>query len=177
MSTPTIDELAKKAFGEQDPIAWRQLHETTTAIFFSKLRHRGATTAVAEDLIQEMWVRILPNYDSARPFLPFAMVILNHVLFDWLRAQRQFDRAFEILKTWSRHASPSDNGAETAELAERLDRCVNQLPDEQKEVFRLHVRDELTYESIAQRLGKTEPQIRGMGVRAKSSVLKCLGMR
>ena len=62
------------------------------------------------------------------------------------------------------------------ELRERLDRCVDQLPPRQKEVFSLSRTDGLSHREISQRMGIAEKTIAAHIRLALQSLRRCLSM-
>jgi RNA polymerase sigma factor (sigma-70 family) len=117
--------------------------------FYSKMT---GDRVVSEDLVQEVFLRILKYRQSYRPGTPFRAWMyqiarntrLNHVE----RQRRE--------TTWNLDPAPSvspPDSAERKQEAELLHLALMQMPEEKREVLVLSRFQELKYEEIAQLLG------------------------
>lgn len=110
---------------------------------------------VAEDLVQDIFVRILSNetfdYDDPLPYLYRAA---RNQASGHLRQQRVRERARdEFLAATS--AMPADADAETEyhELADAVAVAVGSLPERARVIFTMHREQGLSYAEIAHALG------------------------
>ncbi len=117
--------------------------------FYSKMT---GDRALSEDLVQEVFLRILKYRHSYRPGTPFRawiyQIARNTRLNHFERQSRE--------TTWNPEAAPSvppSDSAERKQEAELLYRALMQMPEEKREVLVLSRFQELKYEEIAQLLG------------------------
>jgi RNA polymerase sigma-70 factor (ECF subfamily) len=103
-SDPTPATIAAALAG--DPGAWRTLVESTGGYLLSLARRMVRDAAEAEDVVQDIYLRIqrhLGRYDPSRPFWPWLKrLAVNHVL-NHLRSRR---------KAWSLDARRESTGEE-----------------------------------------------------------------
>jgi RNA polymerase sigma-70 factor (ECF subfamily) len=117
--------------------------------FYCKLT--GSRT-LSEDLVQEVFFRILKYRQSYRPGTPFRAwlyQIARNARADHLRKQRP-----EV--TWEPEIAPAvvlPDTAQQKQEAALLHRALMQMPEEKREVLILSRFQELKYEEIAQLLG------------------------
>lgn len=108
--------------------------------------------AVSEDLVQEVFLRILRYRNSYQPGTPFRawmyQIARNARVDHYRKSPRQ--ESFE--PEMARPAAPPDSAQQEQE-AELLHRALQQLPDEKREILILARFQELKYEEIAGLLG------------------------
>jgi RNA polymerase sigma factor (sigma-70 family) len=117
--------------------------------FYSKLM---GDRAVSEDLVQEVFLKILRYRESYRPGTPFRAwiyQIARNARIDYFRkTPRQVTFDPEMLPP----VLPKDSAQQNQEAA-LLHRALMQMPEEKREVLVLARFQELKYEEIAQLLG------------------------
>jgi RNA polymerase sigma-70 factor (ECF subfamily) len=133
--------------------------------------------ADTEDILQEvsvtMW-RKFEQYDSARPFLPWALGIARTTI---LMRRREY----------ARHPLCYDTdlvqrvGARYTDLAEELDArrarlrdCLQKLPEDQRRVVTLRYDRDLHPRSIAGELNKSEAAVQSLLSRIRAALGKCV---
>lgn len=127
------------------------------------LRHLVGDEGAAEDLCQDVLVKILRHAGDRAPTTAFSVwlfrIARNHGL-NHLRSRRIHDRALSLLKSTlharvaGRSRSPLDH-AEEREFDRQLDREIGRLPEELRTAFLLRERESMTYEQIAVVQGTT----------------------
>lgn len=137
-----------------DREAFRRFYERHHATLFRYLRRRGASTEVAEDLIQKAFLYVWEHRQRIDPeqslrgylFRIGYTRMLNHV-------RDTISRDTE--------ATPDDHAASTPtpvdeatyrDLHEALDAAIEQLPERRREVFELCFVEDLTYREAADAL-------------------------
>src|SRR5712671_6459554 len=117
--------------------------------FYSKLT---GDRVLSEDLVQEVFLRILKYRQSYRPGTPFRawiyQIARNARVDHFRRAPRQVALNPEMLPP----VLPGDS-AQHGQEAELLHRALMQLPEEKREILILSRFQELKYDEIAQMLG------------------------
>ncbi|HEV8660039.1 MAG TPA: sigma-70 family RNA polymerase sigma factor [Thermoanaerobaculia bacterium] len=117
----------------------------------------------AEDLAQEAFVKAFQSIDRFRtgePFGPWIYRIVTNLALDVVKHRTKF-RHEEL--TESEPAGRRDSAelpAVTSEIATRIDRAIEALPEMQRVVARLFLVEELEHAEIAAMTGLTEGTVR-----------------
>jgi RNA polymerase sigma factor (sigma-70 family) len=117
--------------------------------FYSKLT-RDRT--LSEDLVQEVFLRILKYRQSYRPGTPFRAWIYQIARNARIDHFRKFPREITFEPEMLPPVVPPDSAQEQQEV-ELLQRALQQLPEEKREILLLCRFQELKYEEIASLLG------------------------
>ncbi|HSP17621.1 MAG TPA: sigma-70 family RNA polymerase sigma factor [Thermoanaerobaculia bacterium] len=119
--------------------------------------------ADAEDLAQEAFVKAFQSIDrfqSGQPFGPWIYRIVTNLALDVVKHRTKF-RDEEL--TDSHPASRRDSAelpAVTSEVAARIDRALESLPEMQRVVARLYLVEEFEHAEIAGMTGLSEGTVR-----------------
>lgn len=106
----------------------------------------------AEDVVQETFLKAFQareSYDGRASLKTWIYTIALNVARD--RARRKSAGPLDV----QRLAAPPDRRVEQSELAERVRRLVQSLPDGQRAIFCLYRYEGVAYEEIARMLGVT----------------------
>jgi len=117
--------------------------------FYSKLT---GNQTLSEDLVQEVFLRILKYRQSYRPGTPFRAWIYQIARNARIDHFRKFPREITFEPEMLPPVVPSDSAQEKQEV-ELLQRALQQLPEEKREILLLCRFQELKYEEIASLLG------------------------
>jgi len=119
------------------------------------VKNRESAEEVTNDAFTKLW-QARQKFGSMLEIKRFLYVVVKHACFDYLKSMRA---------KWGRHTDEADElmGNEPdseaklirAELMDAIYREINNLPDKQREVFRLSVLEGLAAEEIGMRLGIT----------------------
>ncbi len=119
--------------------------------------------ADAEDLAQEAFVRAFQSIDrfkSGEPFGPWIYRIVTNLALDVMKHRTKFrDEELTDVQPASRRDS-ADLPAVTSEIAGRIDRALESLPEMQRIVARLFLVEEFEHAEIAGMTGLTEGTVR-----------------
>jgi RNA polymerase sigma-70 factor (ECF subfamily) len=149
------DPLAALRRGDARVFEAFVLAETRT--FFSFFRRLGAGRFEAEDLVQDLFLKLFceaPHYEARERFAAFAFRIAHNAWVDRARRQRGTPQAF--LDGEHESATPPPQPLESLardEAARRLDDAIRVLPERHRLVFELGAIQELSYAEIAGLLG------------------------
>lgn len=117
----------------------------------------------AEDLAQETFVSAYQNigrFRSGEPFGPWIYRIVTNRALDVLRHRTKY-RNVELEDTGlADRRDEADAGAASSELARRIDAAIEELPEMQKLVARLHLVEEMDQQEIAAITGLSGGTIR-----------------
>jgi RNA polymerase sigma-70 factor, ECF subfamily len=152
---------------------WTQAQSTVACFVHTGIRDRGH----AEDLIQEIAMTLLrkfADYDTTKPFLPWAMGVAKFAILgskrDYARSRLVFDDALleRISHTFLEVASAQ------REEVEFLDTCLTKLAPKARRMVRLRYYDSLDLAEIARTLGTSEVATRVGLLRIRQQLRKCI---
>jgi RNA polymerase sigma-70 factor (ECF subfamily) len=138
-----------------DPDAFDALLNRYQNRLFRYLLRFTGNSAVAEDLFQQTWLRVLTKihrYDERRPFEPWLFSVARNLAIDHLRKVSP-ESLDETGEAWI-----SEAPSHLEELIERerrglLERRVHALPAIYREAVTLRFEEEMTFEEMALVLG------------------------
>jgi len=164
------DEELMLAYAAGDLPSFERLFRRHRRPLFTYLRHRVGERAVAEDLFQEVFLRVVRNRRRYRPtgtFRAWLFTITHNVVTDQRRraalrtessegeTMNSDDRATGRGSTdrTSRRVDDPLASSQAGELRASIEAALARIPDEQREVFLLRERAGLDYRSIAEITG------------------------
>jgi RNA polymerase sigma-70 factor (ECF subfamily) len=171
------------ALAAKDPTNKAALAELFTGMYEPVVRFMQARIqdpATAEDLAQEVFVKVVQNIDQYTGGGIFAWVwkIARNVYNDYFRPKR--NRGFEqpTADFWHLEAPSADMGpdeiAEWNELRSAMSRKLDQLPHQQHMVLALRVTAGFSTAETAQIMGKSVGTIRVLQCRALAKLRKLM---
>lgn len=166
--TDAADEALLAAFAAGDASAFAELYARHERPVFRFLRRSLGSDAVAEDLLQEVWMAVLRNaavFEPRARFTTWLYTIARTRLIDHWRAQRDtvsldeaandpLDATPALIDTLA--ADPEDGPDAQAmrrAQARAFMTAVEQLPAAQREAFLLHAEAGMTVEEVARLTG------------------------
>jgi RNA polymerase sigma-70 factor (ECF subfamily) len=169
--------LAAHGEGEQREDAFTRLYEVLYAVVVRDIRWRVADLQTAEDLAQEVWIKVARSISSYEGrgggFLGWLLTIARNTVRDHYNSKKR--RVQESLSPdmWVVSLMPSGEvgpteAAERRDLAERVAAFVERLPQTYRDVLRLRIFDGLTCEETARVMGKTPGAVKVAQHRALS---------
>lgn len=158
------DEALMRAYGQGDARAFEPLyarHKGGTYRYF--LRHLAGDVAVAEELHQDLWLRVIgarERYESQAKFATWLYTLARHRLVDHWRARHgislvSLEDDGVAAQAEERAVSVSDvddgplHATIVAETARRLVTALAEVPPLQRDAFLLHVEGGLPLDEIA----------------------------
>jgi len=161
MEERASDEELMLRYRGGDAGAFDELYGRHKGPVFRYLRRQTGNAAVAEELFQDVWMRIINarmEYEAQARFTTWLYTIAHNRLLDHLRsAQRavltSFDDALETVAAFPAADPPPEQTIERKELAARLLAALAALPPPQREAFLLQQEGGLTVEEIARATG------------------------
>jgi RNA polymerase sigma-70 factor (ECF subfamily) len=161
----TTDEALMQAYGRGDARAFETLyarHKAATYRYF--LRHADGHVATADELHQDLWLRVVDarrRYEPRAKFSTWLYTLARHRLVDHWRARRGISLASltdegVLVEAEASDAAWADAGAVDPLLASiddegrrRLLRALADVPPLQRDAFLLHVEGGCTLDEIA----------------------------
>lgn len=129
------------------------------SFIFSKVKDRDLT----DDLFQETFIKVIntirkDNYNEEGKFLPWVLRIAHNLVIDHFRKSNkvQFQRDQEEYSIFSRVEDPAMNIESqmiTEQIEDDLHTLILRLPDDQQEIIRLRLYDDLSFKEIAELSG------------------------
>lgn len=170
--------LAEWFFGDSAAFAtFYARHWGRTVVW---LKSRGLSGALADDVAQEAFLRLhahIGSYDRVRPALPWFFTIVRSALVDFFRRE---SRVAARARAWKSEAEApygalgAEGDRETeAERRTLIERALASLSSEQRDLVLARVFEEESYDSLAERSGKSAPSLR----KAIERILKKLRAR
>lgn len=154
------DEDLMQAVRAGDFEALGELFERHHRRVYGYLRGRGLTPAVAEDVVQEAFTRLLRyrrSYHDGARFLPWFLTIVRRCSVP--RRQRPEPVSEEVLSRLEEAAVPGDLALRRVETRE-LHSALEQLPEAQREALLLSYFEELSSTEVAEILGARAGAVR-----------------
>lgn len=144
-----------------DPNGLMSFLETYGAALHALFTRLVLRADVAEDLLQELFLKLqrADGFARAANRKAYAFRTAIHLAFDWRRAQRPVQPL--ATEPAVATASPLDRLIDAEELEQVLN-AIAQLPELGRQVVVLHYLQQQEYAEIAEQLGKTDHQVRGL---------------
>jgi RNA polymerase sigma-70 factor (ECF subfamily) len=159
MSAEPTDEELMLAYGAGDVAAFQQLYARHRGPLFRHMARRLRDTSLAEELFQDVWQKVIAARARWRPEAKFAtwlyQVAHNRIADHW-RAKQHRPDAPDDADELAAHVPDPDTPERTLSAFEerrRLQRALEELPDEQREVVLLRLEQELSLEEIGEITG------------------------
>jgi RNA polymerase sigma-70 factor (ECF subfamily) len=146
------DEALMMAYRRGESKAFDELLLRYRTPLFSTLRRLVGDRALAEDLFQETFLRVIQHagrYDAGRKFSGWVFRIARNLAVDALR-QRGVRREEELDEEHQDPAGGPDRALARAEQGEAISRALELLPLEQREVFLMREWAGLSFKEIAE---------------------------
>jgi len=161
---PSDEELVTAYLEEDDEQAFRRLVERHQDRIFGYLMGMVKDRAVANDLFQETFERVIKamqgqrgSYDPQGQWLSWVMSIARNAAIDHTRRQKKWkevpqdeDDGRSFWDTLEDDSPYADEQLHRAEQREWLDEHIEELAPEQREVLLLRQETDLTFREIAE---------------------------
>lgn len=141
------------------------------------LRTLGGNRATADDILQEVWVKVADNahrYEARGFFKAWLMTITRNETYAQIRKQLPLSEDEEGVP----EEGVSDSDAERDFLrqfeARKVHNAIEALPDTQRQALMLSVVDDLSHEEIAKQLSCTGSAVASLLFRARQELRKKL---
>jgi RNA polymerase sigma factor (sigma-70 family) len=175
---PDLQDLLA-ATARRDRAAFRALYDATASKLLGIALRIVRDRQIAEDVVQDAFVKVWQNAESYSPQagrpLTWLMTIVRNRAIDVVRARRETvtregDEALEKLAETS-----SAGDTETALVeSDRLEKCLSELADTQRDCFLRAYLDGYSREELAQAFAKPVNTIKTWLHRSANSLRLCL---
>jgi RNA polymerase sigma-70 factor (ECF subfamily) len=161
---PSTDEALMRAYGHGDARAFETLyarHRSATYRYF--LRHAGGHAATADELHQDLWLKVIGargRYEAQAKFSTWLYTLARHRMVDHWRARHGVSlasledeaTAAQVEESLAALRDGRDDPLDASINAEARHRLVSALADVpplQRDAFLLHIEGGLSLETIA----------------------------
>ncbi len=162
---------------KRDAFAFRELYNRYSEAIFSHLSRLVRDKAAAEDLVQEVFLRVwnrAEQWNDQGPFRAWLFRIASNLAFNHLRSvQRRREQPLEILPNSSDDEESSAPGwmidaatlgpdalLELTEQGKLLRQFIDELPEDKRDIFRMIYDAEMDVREVAERLGIPEGTVK-----------------
>lgn len=178
-SSNLINIMAQVALGNR--MAFESLYQATSAKLYALALRVLNNQHLAEEVIQEVYVKIWHSADSYEPdkagVMTWMTAIVRNRCIDLIRAkpdEHQLDEK-ESFEDWaSEDLGPMEKAAHNHET-KALMQCMQQLTPLQRQAFALSYFKGLAHEDLANRLGQPLGTIKSWLRRGLASLRRCIG--
>ena len=126
------------------------------SFIFSKIKDRD----LSDDIFQETFIKVIntirkENYNEEGKFLPWVMRIVQNLIIDYFRKQSKvkMQRDYEEFSIFSKMLDGEMNMETrmiTGQIEDDLHGLIAKLPEDQQEIIRLRLYDDLSFKEIAE---------------------------
>jgi len=173
---PEIEWMARIRDGDME--AFRCLVEAHQARVVGTISKMLGSDAEAEDLAQQVFIRIwksAPRYRPTAKFTTWLFRITRNLVFNELRRKRHFvDQADEMPEPAERRDQEPDKVLMEGELQSAIQNAIDQLPESQRLAIILRRYEGMAYEEIAAVMGTTVPAVKSILFRARAELRELL---
>jgi RNA polymerase sigma-70 factor (ECF subfamily) len=164
-----------------DPDAFDAMLDRYRNRLYRYLLRLTANSAVAEDLFQETWLKVITRihrYDERRPFAPWLFSVARNLAFDHLRkaSPESLDEPTESGEPKIARLGADEPGSlERLLEGERrglLERELEELPALHREALSLRFEEEMTFEEMAEVLSAPVSTVKSRVHRALATLRK-----
>ncbi|MGN2246059.1 RNA polymerase sigma factor [Frateuria sp. GZRR35] len=154
------DAMLMLAYARGDLAAFEALYARHRATLYRFVLRSLRDAALAEEVFQETWSRVIATRSRYQPqarFRTWLLQIAHHLVVDQFRTRRPQAGSEETEVVFAHLATPEGEQPEHAlsefERRRHLQRAIEQLPDEQHTAVLLRLEHELSLEEIAEVTG------------------------
>ena len=154
------DATLMLAYARGEVAAFDALYARHRGTLYRFLLRTARDPRLAEELFQETWSRVIAARDRYTPqakFTTWLLQIAHNLLIDQYRRKRPMATGEEAESALAMLATPEQEQPEHVlsefERRRRLQRAIEQLPDEQRTAVLLRLENELSVEDIAEVTG------------------------
>lgn len=159
-----------------DAVAFEALYHHYSKPVFRKLVNMIKHIPLAEELTQDVFVKIWDKraiIDMEKPFLFYLLTVANHTVSDFYRKAARVNRLQqEIISASAELYNPIEEQLFYKESRDILEKAIENLPTQQRLVFRLCKIDGKSYEEVSQLLQISTSTVSNHIVKATKSIKK-----
>ena len=161
---------------EQLTLLWMQAQ----AVIASYIKVGVRDQQHAEDLLQETALavaRSFDQFDTDRPFLPWAMTIARNKVIDYHKGKGKSHLSFSPDLLAQLGADFQEDGGVMNDYVESLHHCMDRLAKTAQVAIELRYVRSLSYAQIGERIGRSTAGVANLLLRTRAALLQCIETR
>ncbi|CAM1341576.1 RNA polymerase ECF family sigma subunit [Tenacibaculum lutimaris] len=129
------------------------------SFIYSKIQDRDTT----EDIFQDTFIKVIRtlkkgNYNEEGKFLPWVMRIAHNLIIDYFRKNNRMPtfnntEEFDIFSVLSDGALNAESKIIKEQILNDVKELVEELPEEQKEVLKMRIYNDMSFNEISENTG------------------------
>ena len=129
------------------------------SFIYSKVQNRDTT----EDIFQDTFIKVIRtlkkgNYNEEGKFLPWVMRISHNLIIDFFRKSNRMPKFnntddFDIFSVLTDGALNAENKLIKDQILSDVKDLIEELPDEQKEVLKMRIYNDMSFNEISENTG------------------------
>jgi RNA polymerase sigma-70 factor (ECF subfamily) len=162
-NVPTSDAILVKNYiaGDENSLSILiNRHQSKIYGFiYSKLSDRD----IADDIFQDTFIKVIKtlksnSYNEEGKFLPWVMRISHNLIIDYFRKNKKMPmfretEEFSIFSIMSDNVPNIESQMITSQVESDLRKLIEELPEDQKEVLRMRIYQDLSFKEISELTG------------------------
>lgn len=150
--------------------AFEEIYNQYRSKIYSYALKLCKSTVIAEEITQEVFIKIWQKRDQLNPELHFGAylkkIVLNDVLNHLKKVAREKTLQDELFSYLSTIKNSSEDRLLEKELLKTYEEAIAQLPPQKKIIYQLSRNEELTHDEIAQKLNISKNTVKNHMVEA-----------
>ncbi|MCA8910578.1 MAG: RNA polymerase sigma factor [Planctomycetes bacterium] len=176
------NELMKRV-AKGDDEAFRKLFERHHRLAYSVIYRQLGVQSVAEDLVQEAFMRVYraaPKYEPTAKFSTWLYTVVTNLCLNYKRdkardklrlvSARPDDEGGNPLEQLAQSELPDHDSLDREERARVVREAIADLPDNQRMAIILSRYEDKSYEEVAEILGTTVAAVKSLTSRARTTL-------
>lgn len=153
-----------------DVVAFEEIYNQYRSKIYSYALKLCKSTVIAEEIVQEVFIKIWQKRDQLNPELHFGAylkkIVLNDVLNHLKKVAREKTLQDELFSYLSSLKNSSEEKLLEKELLKTYEEAIAQLPPQKKIIYQLSRNEELTHDEIAKKLNISKNTVKNHMVEA-----------
>lgn len=159
-TTSTPDSLLVQQYLSGSEIALERLINRHQARIFNFINSKVQDRDTAEDIFQDTFIKVIRTlkggqYNEEGKFLPWTMRIAHNLVIDFFRKNSRMPKVkntenFDIFQFISDNSPNVEHGMVQDQVVKDLQKLVQELPEDQKEVLIMRLYRDMSFKEIAE---------------------------
>jgi len=159
-STTLPDSLLVKKYIDGSELALENLINRHQARVFNFINSKVQDRDTAEDIFQDTFIKVIKTikngqYNEEGKFLPWIMRIAHNLVIDFFRKNNRIPKVrnteeFDIFQFISDNSPNAEHSMVQDQVVKDLQKLVQELPDDQKEVLIMRLYRDMSFKEIAE---------------------------